>query len=105
MAVQTPGASESSIRDLPPSAIGDSANFDAMGLVETSKGKPLPAVVEAVRDGSTVRVYLLPGFQYVQVYCAGIQVLKLSLHSIRSILITYVLKILLSSFVSPLLIS
>lgn len=71
---QTPGASEASIRELPPSAIGDSAGFDALGLVESSKGKVLPAIVEAVRDGSTVRVYLLPDFQYVQVYCAGIQV-------------------------------
>lgn len=70
---KTPGASEASIRELPPSAIGDSAGFDALGLVESSKGKVLPAIVEAVRDGSTVRVYLLPDFQYVQVYCAGIQ--------------------------------
>ncbi|KAG0567867.1 hypothetical protein KC19_7G168000 [Ceratodon purpureus] len=68
-----PGASEASIRDLPPSAIGDSSGFDALGLVESSKGKALPAIVEAVRDGSTVRVYLLPDFQYVQVYCAGVQ--------------------------------
>ena len=72
--MQAPGASELSIRELPPSAIGDSANFDALGFVETSKGKPLPAIVDAVRDGSTVRVHLLPEFQYVQVYCAGIQV-------------------------------
>ena len=72
--LQEAGASEASIRDLPPSAIGDSSGFDALGLVESSKGKALPAIVEAVRDGSTVRVYLLPDFQYVQVYCAGVQV-------------------------------
>jgi hypothetical protein len=42
--------------------------------VENCKGQPLPAIVEAVRDGSTVRVYLLPEFHYVQVYCAGVQV-------------------------------
>ena len=34
----------------------------------------MEALVEQVRDGSTVRVYLLPGFQLVQVYMAGIQV-------------------------------
>lgn len=72
--LQEPGALEASIRELPPSAIGDSAGFNAFGLVDASKGKALPAVVEAVRDGSTVRVYLLPEFQYLQVYCAGIQV-------------------------------
>lgn len=70
---KTPGAAEASIRDLPPSALGDAANFDAMGLLESSKGKPLPAIVEQVRDGSTLRVNLLPSFQYVQVFVAGIQ--------------------------------
>eukprot|EP00249_Psilotum_nudum_P022287 c28457_g1_i1 orf=385-3351(+) len=68
-----PGSSEASIRDLPPSALGDASAFDAMGLLDSSKGKPLPAIVEQVRDGSTVRVYLLPDFQFVQVFVAGIQ--------------------------------
>lgn len=68
------GASEAAIRDLPPSTIGgDPANFDAVGFVSENKGKSIAAVVEQVRDGSTVRVYLLPGFQYVQVFVAGIQ--------------------------------
>lgn len=71
---QTPGAAEASIRDLPPSAIGDPSNFDAMSLLSANKGKPMEALVEQVRDGSTVRVYLLPGFQFVQVFMAGIQV-------------------------------
>lgn len=74
MMLQEPGAAEKSIRDLPPSAIGDSANFDALGLVERSKGEVLKAIVDSVRDGSTLRVYLLPDYQFVQVYCAGIQV-------------------------------
>ncbi|KAJ6800938.1 ribonuclease TUDOR 2-like [Iris pallida] len=68
-----PGASESAIRDLPPSAIGDASNFDAMGFLAANKGKPMKGIVEQVRDGSTVRVYLLPGFQFVQVFVAGIQ--------------------------------
>lgn len=70
---KTPGASEASIRDLPPSAIGDPSNFDAMSLLSANKGKPMEALVEQVRDGSTVRVYLLPTFQFVQVFMAGIQ--------------------------------
>ncbi|XP_015069758.1 ribonuclease TUDOR 1 [Solanum pennellii] len=70
---RAPGASEASIRNLPPSAIGDSSNFDAMGLLERSKGKLIEAFVEQVRDGSTLRVYLLPDFQFIQVFVAGIQ--------------------------------
>ena len=73
--MQEAGASEKSIRDLPPSAIGDSGNFDARGFLDANKGKSMKAIVEQVRDGSTVRVYLLPGFQFVQVFVAGIQVL------------------------------
>ncbi|KAG9150885.1 hypothetical protein Leryth_003009 [Lithospermum erythrorhizon] len=68
-----PGASEASIRNLPPSAIGDPSNFDAMSLLAANKGKPMEALVEQVRDGSTLRVYLLPEFQFVQVFVAGIQ--------------------------------
>ncbi|CAN4115085.1 unnamed protein product [Withania somnifera] len=70
---RAPGASEASIRNLPPSAIGDASNFDAMGLRDQSKGKLKEAFVEQVRDGSTLRVYLLPDFQFIQVFVAGIQ--------------------------------
>ncbi|KAF9607540.1 hypothetical protein IFM89_036902 [Coptis chinensis] len=70
---KVPGASEAAIRDLPPSAIGDPSNLDAMGLLAANKGKPMLAIVEQIRDGSTVRVYLLPEFQFVQVFVAGIQ--------------------------------
>ncbi|RWR73163.1 nuclease domain-containing protein 1 [Cinnamomum micranthum f. kanehirae] len=68
-----PGASGASIRTLPPSAIGDPSNFDAMSLLAENKGRPMEGIVEQVRDGSTVRVYLLPEFQFVQVFIAGIQ--------------------------------
>ncbi|OVA17327.1 Tudor domain [Macleaya cordata] len=71
--LQEPGASEAAIRDLPPSAIGDPSNLDAMGLLAANKGRPMQGIVEQVRDGSTVRVYLLPEFQFVQVFVAGIQ--------------------------------
>ncbi|XP_076893622.1 ribonuclease TUDOR 2-like [Bidens hawaiensis] len=70
---RSPGSVEASIRNLPPSAVGDPSNLDAMGLLAASKGKPLEAVVEQVRDGSSIRVYLLPEFQFVQVFVAGIQ--------------------------------
>ncbi|XP_057422094.1 ribonuclease TUDOR 1-like [Lotus japonicus] len=70
---KVPGAAEASIRNLPPSAIGDASNFDAMGLLAANKGSPMEAIVEQVRDGSTLRVYLLPEFQFVQVFVAGIQ--------------------------------
>ncbi|CAG7896036.1 unnamed protein product [Brassica rapa] len=70
---KVPGAAEASVRNLPPSAVGDSGNFDAMGLLAASKGKPMEAIVEQVRDGSTIRVYLLPEFQFVQVFVAGLQ--------------------------------
>jgi staphylococcal nuclease domain-containing protein 1 len=69
-----PGSAEESIRDLPPSAIGEASGFDAKGFAVENKGKSLKAIVEQVRDGSTVRVYLLPSFQFVQIYVAGVQV-------------------------------
>ncbi|KAK7399303.1 hypothetical protein VNO78_10484 [Psophocarpus tetragonolobus] len=70
---KTPGAAEASVRNLPPSAISDSSNFDALGLLAANKGRPMEGIVEQVRDGSTLRVYLLPEFQFVQVFVAGIQ--------------------------------
>lgn len=72
--LQVPGAAEASVRNLPPSALGDASNFDAMGLLAKNKGVPMEALVEQVRDGSTLRIYLLPEFQFVQVFVAGIQV-------------------------------
>uniref|UniRef100_R7W5A3 Nuclease domain-containing protein 1 n=1 Tax=Aegilops tauschii TaxID=37682 RepID=R7W5A3_AEGTA len=69
-----PGAAEESIRDIPPSAIGELSGFDAKGFAVANKGKSLEAIVEQVRDGSTVRVYLHPSFQFVQIYVAGAQV-------------------------------
>ncbi|KAI4383007.1 hypothetical protein MLD38_008893 [Melastoma candidum] len=70
---KNPGAAEASIRNLPPSAIGNPSNLDAMGLLAANKGRPMQGIVEQVRDGSTLRVYLLPEFQFVQVFLAGVQ--------------------------------
>ncbi|XP_057728758.1 ribonuclease TUDOR 1-like [Arachis stenosperma] len=71
---KVPGAAEASIRNLPPSALGgDDSKFNAMALLDAKKGVPMEAIVEQVRDGSTLRIYLLPEFQFVQVFVAGIQ--------------------------------
>ncbi|XP_022027669.1 ribonuclease TUDOR 2-like isoform X1 [Helianthus annuus] len=71
---RSPGSVDAAIRNLPSSAVGDPNNLDAMGLLAANKGKPLEAIVEQVRDGSSLRVYLLPKFQFVQVFVAGIQI-------------------------------
>ncbi|PRQ26700.1 putative micrococcal nuclease [Rosa chinensis] len=63
---KVPGAAEESIRCLPPNN-----NFDAMSLLAENKGQPMEAIVEQVRDGSTLGVYLLPEFQFVRVFVAG----------------------------------
>jgi len=49
-----PGAAEASIRNLPRSAIRDPSNLDAMGLLAANKGLPMEAIVEQIRDGSTL---------------------------------------------------
>ncbi|CAI0449766.1 unnamed protein product [Linum tenue] len=68
-----PGAAEASIRDLPPSAIGDASYLNAEAFLAENKGKPMECIVEQVPNGSTIRVYLLPDFQFIQVYVAGVQ--------------------------------
>ncbi|KAM0982066.1 ribonuclease TUDOR 2-like [Malus sylvestris] len=70
---KVPGAGEASKRNLPPSAIGNASNLDAVSLLAENKGRSMECIVEQVRDGSTVRAYLLPDFQFVQVFVAGIQ--------------------------------
>ena len=46
-------------------------------LVDKFKGKPVKAVVEHVRDGSTIRAYLLPDFYHVTLMVSGIRVSSL----------------------------
>ncbi|KAL9229368.1 hypothetical protein vseg_004842 [Gypsophila vaccaria] len=70
---KVPGASEAAIRNLPPSAIGGNSGFNAFDFATENKGRSIQAIVEQVRDGSALRVYLLPEFQFVQVFVAGIQ--------------------------------
>ncbi|ESN89999.1 hypothetical protein HELRODRAFT_186227 [Helobdella robusta] len=42
-------------------------------FVESNKGKEIDAVIEFVRDGCTVRAFLLPSFQYVTIMFTGIK--------------------------------
>lgn len=49
-------------------------------FVEQHAGRPVKAIIEHVRDGSTVRAFLLPEFQYITLMISGIRV---SLKSIK----------------------
>lgn len=42
-------------------------------FVNLQAGKPVRAIIEHVRDGSTVRAFLLPGFQYITLMISGIR--------------------------------
>lgn len=43
-------------------------------LVDQQAGQPVKAIIEHVRDGSTVRAFLLPDFQYITLMISGIRV-------------------------------
>ena len=43
-------------------------------LVDKFKGKPIQAVVEHVRDGSTIRAFLLPDFYHITLMVSGVRV-------------------------------
>lgn len=43
-------------------------------FVEKARGKPIPAVVEHVRDGSTMRLFLLPDFHHITLMVSGVRV-------------------------------
>lgn len=43
-------------------------------FVDKARGKPIDAVIEHVRDGSTVRCLLLPDFNYITLMISGIRV-------------------------------
>lgn len=53
-------------------------------FVDQTNGKPIPAIIEHVRDGSTVRAFLLPDFQYITLMISGIRV-RIFIYSIRDI--------------------
>ena len=43
-------------------------------LVDRMQGKPIPAVIENVRDGSTVHAFLLPDFYHITLMMSGVKV-------------------------------
>ncbi|VDK57091.1 unnamed protein product [Gongylonema pulchrum] len=43
-------------------------------LVDTFKQKRVKAIIEQVRDGSTLRAFLLPDFYYVTLMLSGVKV-------------------------------
>ncbi|XP_042223849.1 staphylococcal nuclease domain-containing protein 1-like [Homarus americanus] len=42
-------------------------------FVDKARGKPIDAIVEHVRDGSTIRCFLLPDFHYITLMISGIR--------------------------------
>lgn len=46
---------------------------DTRSLVDFYKQKPVDAVIEQVRDGSTVRAFLLPRFEYITLQLSGVR--------------------------------
>jgi staphylococcal nuclease domain-containing protein 1 len=46
---------------------------DPRTLVDKYAQKPIKAVIEQVRDGSTVRAFLLPDFEYVTIMLSGVK--------------------------------
>jgi len=67
-----PEAVAASVRSLPSAENGH--GLDAMGMLATmGKGKPLPAIVEQVLNGTTLRVILLPSFHTATVMVCGLQ--------------------------------
>ena len=43
-------------------------------LVDKMAGKPVTAVVEHVRDGTTIRAFLLPDFYHITLMMSGVRV-------------------------------
>lgn len=59
-------------------------------LLDKFGKKPVSAVIEHVRDGSTVRVLLLPSFHYITVMISGIRVssgtTRVITHSVQNLI-------------------
>ena len=47
-------------------------------LVDRMQMKPISAIIENVRDGSTVRAFLLPDFYHITLMMSGVKVLKIN---------------------------
>lgn len=53
------------------------AHENPRNFVDQLGGRPVDAIIEHVRDGSTVRAFLLPEFQYITLMISGIRVSNL----------------------------
>ena len=49
------------------------AGLDPLEMLQTSRDKPLPGIVEQVMNGSVLRLTLLPDFHPINVMVAGVQ--------------------------------
>lgn len=45
-------------------------------LVDRMQGKPISAIIENVRDGSTIRAFLLPDFYHITLMMSGVKVIN-----------------------------
>ena len=54
-------------------------------LVDKMQGKPINAVIENVRDGSTVRAFLLPDYYHVTLMMSGVKVNEYSNKNVKMI--------------------
>jgi len=57
---------------------------DPRAFLEKFGRKPIPAIVEHVRDGSTIRVFLLPSFHYITLMISGIRVSIVNIRNTNS---------------------
>lgn len=55
-------------------------------LVDSFKQQKIKAIIEQVRDGSTVRAFLLPDFYYITLMLSGIKVSFLLSDAISSVI-------------------
>eukprot|EP01137_Pigoraptor_chileana_P032464 Opistho-2@21860 len=62
-------------KDAPASAVRSVVwNVDnSRTILDQFQGKPTDAIIEQVRDGTTVRAFLLPSFQYITVSMSGVK--------------------------------
>ena len=56
-----------------PLLTSDDAGLDPLEMLQTSRDKPLPGIVEQVVNGSVLRLTLLPDFHPINVMVAGVQ--------------------------------
>eukprot|EP00281_Chroomonas_sp_CCMP1168_P008191 CAMPEP_0206267944 /NCGR_PEP_ID=MMETSP0047_2-20121206/31432_1 /ASSEMBLY_ACC=CAM_ASM_000192 /TAXON_ID=195065 /ORGANISM="Chroomonas mesostigmatica_cf, Strain CCMP1168" /LENGTH=890 /DNA_ID=CAMNT_0053696207 /DNA_START=148 /DNA_END=2823 /DNA_ORIENTATION=+ len=62
-----PSAGAATVRQIiPPS------DYDAKEILEACKGVPQPFLIEQLRDGATLRGFMLPSFRWITVFLSGV---------------------------------